>query len=517
MSNPDLAFLDLPGRSIAYRLRPGGSPALLFLPGYASDMEGAKALALDAFAARARDRDAAARLFRHRLQRRRLRRRHARPLARGGAGRDRPADPGAADRRRLVDGRLDRASPRAAPARPDQGPGRDRGRARFHRLGVRRTAASRPSMPGPQPRASGSRASNSGCSTAKSPIDCPVRLVHGEQDRDVPVDVALRTMARLRSADVQLNLIKGGGHRLSEPHEIEAILRTVDDLLEPRFDPVDCRRHRRLRSGSRAGACLPRRHHRRSADLPGARGPGRTADDEAAAQSSRRPRTPRPTTIRPRRGCSPRPATCGSPRTSRERPRSTSTRRWPCPGSSAEQRGEALLDRARAAEAQNDLQTARAKATEAAATISDDPFYWYFSAALAIRENDAATAQAAISKALTLAPADPTILFEAGHVAHFTGDDVGARRLLEARRRARPRRPDRQGGARCAGHAARAAHREAGAGHAAEEIAALAEVVVDRRHDPDLLERRTAARRAAIVARPRHRARRPRNSPGWRS
>ena len=93
----------------------------------------------------------------------------------------------------------------------------------------------------------------------------------------------------------------------------------------------------------------------------------------------------------------------------------------------AEQRGEALLDRARAAESQNDLKTARAKLTEAAATISADPFYWYFSAALAIRENDKATAQYAIGRALSLAPTDPTILFEAGHVAHFAGDLAKAR------------------------------------------------------------------------------------------
>jgi len=97
------------------------------------------------------------------------------------------------------------------------------------------------------------------------------------------------------------------------------------------------------------------------------------------------------------------------------------------PGLEAEQRGEALLDRARAAEAQDDLKTARAKLNQAAETISDDPFYWYFSAALAIRENDATTAQAAINKALTLAPSDPTILFEAGHVADFVGDDDKAR------------------------------------------------------------------------------------------
>ena len=98
------------------------------------------------------------------------------------------------------------------------------------------------------------------------------------------------------------------------------------------------------------------------------------------------------------------------------------------PGLEAEQRGEALLDRARAAEAQDDLKTARAKANEAAASISADPFYWYFSAALAIRENDPATAQKAIDKALSLAPSDPTLLFEAGHVADLAGDDEKARR-----------------------------------------------------------------------------------------
>jgi tetratricopeptide (TPR) repeat protein len=97
------------------------------------------------------------------------------------------------------------------------------------------------------------------------------------------------------------------------------------------------------------------------------------------------------------------------------------------PGLEAEQRGEALLDRARAAEAQDDLKTARTKVNEAAQTISADPFLWYFSAALAIRENDPATAQLAIGKALTLAPSDPTILFEAGHVADFAGDDEKAR------------------------------------------------------------------------------------------
>ena len=93
----------------------------------------------------------------------------------------------------------------------------------------------------------------------------------------------------------------------------------------------------------------------------------------------------------------------------------------------AEQRGEALLDRARAAEAQGDLKTARAKVTAASETISRDPFLWYFSAALAIRENDPATARLAIGRALALEPNDPTVLFEAGHVFHFAGDVARAR------------------------------------------------------------------------------------------
>ncbi|MEO5971879.1 MAG: hypothetical protein ABIP91_00735 [Sphingomicrobium sp.] len=91
------------------------------------------------------------------------------------------------------------------------------------------------------------------------------------------------------------------------------------------------------------------------------------------------------------------------------------------------QRGEALLDRARAAEAQNDLKTARAKVSEAEATIAEDPFLWYFSAALAIRENNPAAARIAIGRALALAPTDPTILFEAGHVAQVAGDETQAR------------------------------------------------------------------------------------------
>jgi tetratricopeptide (TPR) repeat protein len=96
-------------------------------------------------------------------------------------------------------------------------------------------------------------------------------------------------------------------------------------------------------------------------------------------------------------------------------------------GLPAEQRGLALLDRARAAEAQDDLKAARRFASQAGESLAEDPFYWYFSAALALRENDLAVARLAIARALALAPDSAEILFEAGHVAQAEGDAAKAR------------------------------------------------------------------------------------------
>lgn len=63
-------------------------------------------------------------------------------------------------------------------------------------------------------------------------LNIPVRLVHGEKDNDVPMGVPIKLMEDLRSSDVQLKLIKNGGHRLSEPHEIHAILVELANLME---------------------------------------------------------------------------------------------------------------------------------------------------------------------------------------------------------------------------------------------------------------------------------------------
>jgi len=97
------------------------------------------------------------------------------------------------------------------------------------------------------------------------------------------------------------------------------------------------------------------------------------------------------------------------------------------PGGSDFERGELLLDRARAAQASGDIATAEARAAEAARLVPGDPFLWYFRTTLAVAAGDVPRAKLAIARALRLAPTDPTILFESGHVAQLAGEDAAAR------------------------------------------------------------------------------------------
>lgn len=61
-------------------------------------------------------------------------------------------------------------------------------------------------------------------------IDCPVRLIHGQNDPDVPWDISLQLAAALRSADVQTMLIKDGDHRLSRDQDIALLIDVVSVL-----------------------------------------------------------------------------------------------------------------------------------------------------------------------------------------------------------------------------------------------------------------------------------------------
>jgi pimeloyl-ACP methyl ester carboxylesterase len=230
MAQSELAYIEVGGRSIAYRLRLGATPTLLFLPGYASDMEGTKALALDGFA-----------------ERRGIAMLRVDFSGTGSSG------------RKFEDGTLALWLEEALAAidRLTEGPLIIVGSSMGGWLALHLALLQPERVAALVGIAAAPDFTNWGFADAKAAdragiargfwesgqdlllldkeiaIDCPVRLLHGEHDTEVPLDIAFRLMRALRSADVQLLALKGGGHRLSEPHEIDAILRTVAALLEP--------------------------------------------------------------------------------------------------------------------------------------------------------------------------------------------------------------------------------------------------------------------------------------------
>ena len=63
-------------------------------------------------------------------------------------------------------------------------------------------------------------------------IDCPVRLMHGLDDRDVPWEMSHRLLHALTSDDATLELVKGGDHRLSTPADLARLSRILGELLD---------------------------------------------------------------------------------------------------------------------------------------------------------------------------------------------------------------------------------------------------------------------------------------------
>lgn len=229
----ELCYFDVEGRRIGYRYRQGPEPTLVFFPGYGSDMEGTKALALDAFAER---RGSAILRFDY-----------------SGTG---------SSSGKFEDGTLDRwlEEGLAAIDQLTRGPlvlvGSSMGgwialhvallrpervravvgiasAADFTQWGFAVDQIAQLDAEGRLTRAFWESGQRLLLLEKEIAINCPVRLIHGQQDEEVPLEIALRTLRALRSGDVQLNVIKDGHHRLSQPHEIETILRTLANLLEP--------------------------------------------------------------------------------------------------------------------------------------------------------------------------------------------------------------------------------------------------------------------------------------------
>jgi pimeloyl-ACP methyl ester carboxylesterase len=233
------------GLRLAYRLTPGNGPTLVFFPGYASDMQGGKASALESWAVREN------RPF--------LRFDYAGCGESGGAFEDQTLETWLGDAlfliRALIAGPVLligssmggwimlhvalTLGPRAAgligiAAAPD-----------FTDWGFSDEARNmieingRIEMPnpyGPEPSVTTLPLLRSGSKLRlldkEIGITAPVRLVHGQADNDVPWEIAWRLAAQLRSSDVQTILIKDGDHRLSREKDISLLLRVVSALME---------------------------------------------------------------------------------------------------------------------------------------------------------------------------------------------------------------------------------------------------------------------------------------------
>jgi len=241
---PETRFHDLPdGRRLAYRLTPGTGPALVFLPGYMSDMAGSKAAAVFAWAqeqgracllldysgcgASAGD-FADGTLSRWREEVLALIAAHCPgPVVLIGSSMGGwlmlLAALAMPDRIHALVGIA------AAPDFTEWGTTDDE---KAELLAGRTVWEANPYGPEPTPThaafwADGQARRLLGGAIA---LTCPVRLIHGQQDSDVPWDLALRLAGALRSADVQVTLVKDGDHRLSRDQDIALLLRILAAL-----------------------------------------------------------------------------------------------------------------------------------------------------------------------------------------------------------------------------------------------------------------------------------------------
>jgi pimeloyl-ACP methyl ester carboxylesterase len=62
-------------------------------------------------------------------------------------------------------------------------------------------------------------------------LPCPVRLLHGQKDPDVPWEYSLQIARHLQSPEVITTFVKDGDHRLSTPADIARLIANVEELV----------------------------------------------------------------------------------------------------------------------------------------------------------------------------------------------------------------------------------------------------------------------------------------------
>jgi pimeloyl-ACP methyl ester carboxylesterase len=66
---------------------------------------------------------------------------------------------------------------------------------------------------------------------SKIALTCPVRLLHGMIDADVPFGTSYKLAELLETTNIEVHLIKNGDHRLSNPSDLELLKKTLIAII----------------------------------------------------------------------------------------------------------------------------------------------------------------------------------------------------------------------------------------------------------------------------------------------